>query len=229
MIKVLLLVLLLIVIKFNILSFGEESFLSDIQIDNEYPGTAIQRLNSVHQRLKSLSTEEFNDDWNIVRQLLLWAGGLKILPDAKPGEGNTDHSFNDYNHCDLTTMLGDVISNENLGQVDYIDYNNQLGPGIIKASIKELGPGGSWTTCMIGCNKNPPQDVAHIQFRSRIAFKLVWIPPYFNTFVLIDDNGNFLAKGQPKGFLPPLIERENNYKLVANSKYSIEADKLSVK
>lgn len=34
--------------------------------------------------------------------------------------------------------------------------------------------GGSWSTCLIGCNQNPPQDVAHVQFKSRIAFKLVW-------------------------------------------------------
>ena len=41
--------------------------------------------------------------------------------------------------------------------------------------------GGSWSTCMIGSNKSPPQDVAHLQFKSRIAFKLVWSPPQFNT------------------------------------------------
>ena len=36
------------------------------------------------------------------------------------------------------------------------------------------------------------QDVAHVQFRARIAFKLVWAPPDFNSFVLVDD-------GAPKG------------------------------
>jgi hypothetical protein len=45
------------------------------------------------------------------------AGGLRDLPDAAPGRGYTGHSFNDYNHCDLTTMLGAVAHNENRGQV----------------------------------------------------------------------------------------------------------------
>lgn len=42
-------------------------------------------------------------------------------------------------------------------------------------------PGGSWSTCMYGANQTPPQDVAHIQFQSRIAFKLVWSPPTFDS------------------------------------------------
>lgn len=65
-------------------------------------------------------------------------------------------------------------SNENEGKVAGIAFTNQLGPGIQIASIPELGAGGSWSTCMMGCNQDPPQDVAHLQFRSRIAFKLVW-------------------------------------------------------
>lgn len=34
---------------------------------------------------------------------------------------------------------------------------------------------------MIGANQSPPQDVAHIQFQSRVAFKLVWCPPTFDS------------------------------------------------
>jgi hypothetical protein len=79
-----------------------------------------------------------------------------------------------FKQCDLTTMRGDEADNNNEGRVAGIAYNNRLGEGIRIASIEELGPGGSWSTCMIGCNKEPPQDVAHIQFKSRIAFKLVW-------------------------------------------------------
>ncbi len=45
------------------------------------------------------------------------AGGLRDLPDAAPGRGYTGHSFNDYNHCDLTTMNDSVAQNENRGQV----------------------------------------------------------------------------------------------------------------
>ena len=59
------------------------------------------------------------------------------------------------------------------------------------ASLPELGPGGSWSTCldaqmrkecrrmpklrfsvlpgMNGCHLEPPQDVAHVQFRSRLG------------------------------------------------------------
>ena len=40
---------------------------------------------------------------------------------------------------------------------------------------------------------DPPQDVDHIQFRSRIAFKLGWVPnERFDAFVLVDDDGNEL-------------------------------------
>ena len=102
--------------------------------------------------------------------------------------------------------------------------SNQLGPGISVASLPELGPGGSWSTCLMGCNQvlkkrregviklfrtfllflafipfpfsayytvaqEPPQDVAHLQFKARIAFKLVWCPPKFDRFVLVDDDG----------------------------------------
>ena len=40
---------------------------------------------------------------------ILWAGGLKDIRNAPPGYGYTGHSFNDYNHCDLTTMNGEVL------------------------------------------------------------------------------------------------------------------------
>ena len=53
-----------------------------------------------------------------------------------------------------------------------IAFDNPLGPGIEILSIKELGPGASRSNCMMGCNKEPPQDVAYIKFKSRICFKL---------------------------------------------------------
>ena len=40
--------------------------------------------------------------------------------------------------------------------------------------------------------QDPPQDVAHLQFKSRIAFKLVWCPPNFEKFVLVDDDGELV-------------------------------------
>lgn len=196
-------------------------------VDEEYPGTAVRRLRAVHYRVAQLSEEELSGEWEEVRQRLLWAGGLRNLKSARPGEGYTGHSFNDFNHCDLTTMVGSVASNENRGQVEGIAWGNQLGEGIRIASIPELGPGGSWSTCIIGSNKNPPADVAHRQFKSRIAFKLVWAPPNFEKFVLVDDAGSLLATGAPTGDLPSLRERQMNFKVVQGSKYATAAEKIA--
>lgn len=125
-------------------------------------------------------------------------------------------------------MRDNVSDNENDGSVQGIAIGNQLGTGIRTASLPELGSGGSWSTCMIGCNKDPPQDVAHVQFRSRIAFKLVWCPTeMFDIFVLVDDDGKELAHGKPTGKLPSLQERVVNYKVVAGSKYAVAADKIA--
>jgi len=198
------------------------------EIDPVYPGTAVKRMIAVHERVKSLSSEQLNGEWESVRRNLLWAGGLKDLPNAAPGMGYTGHSFNDFNHCDLTTMLGHVSDSENEGRVQGIAQRNPLGNGIRIASIEELGPGGSWSTCLMGCNRDPPHDVAHIQFQSRIAFKLVWAPPTFTTFVLVDDDGNLLAKGTPSsGRLPHISERQRNYAAVQGGKYATAADQIS--
>jgi len=143
-------------------------------------------------------------------------------------KGYTGHSFNDFNHVDLTTMRDGSSNNTNDGQVKGIAIGNQLGPGIRFASMPELGPGGSWSTCAMGCNSDPPRDVAHIQFRSRIAFKLVWVPnDGYDTFVLIDDDGNELAKGKPVDGLPTIRERKLNYKLVQGSKYARAAEAIA--
>jgi hypothetical protein len=163
-----------------------------------------------------------------VRRRILWAGGLRDLPDSIPGQGYTGHSFNDFNHVDLTCMAEQVSDNENDGSVKGIAIGNRLGSGIKVASLPELGPGGSWSTCAIGCNKDPPQDVAHIQFRSRIAFKLVWVPnENFDAFVVVDDDGEELARGFPTGSLPRLGERQMNYGIVQGSKYAKVADAIA--
>jgi len=196
-------------------------------MDDEYPGTAVTRMNAVRQRVAALASgDELKGAWEDVRRKLLWAGGLRDLPVARPGSGYTGHSFNDYNHVDLTTMLGDAQDNLNDGSVKQIARGNRLGPGIRIASIPELGPGGSWSTCANGCNAEPPRDVAHVQFRSRIAFKLVWVPnENYDVFVLVDDAGELLAKGVPTTGLPPIHERRRNYELVRGSKYAREADR----
>lgn len=198
------------------------------KIDEEYPGTSVLRLRNVHKRIQNLTYDDLNGDWSdVVRPKLLWAGGLKDLRRARPGQGYTGHAFNDWNHCDLTTMRGDDADNENENRVQGIHSRNPLGSGIRIASLKELGPGGSWSTCMMGCHHEPPRDVAHIQFRSRIAFKLVWIPPLFESFVLVDDSGKRLAVGKPTGRLPAFRERKMNFDAVGDGRYSKEAIKIA--
>lgn len=194
-------------------------------IDKMYPGTAVARMKAARERARSLNASSLTMDWVSVRRKILWAAGLKDLPNARPGEGYTGHSFNDWNHVDACTMLGNVQFEENQGRVEGMHYRNPLGKGIVIASDPSLGEGGTWSTCMQGCHHDPPQDVAHIQFKSRIAFKLVWCPPTFKQFVLVDDDGNLLTYGQPTGNLPHIRERQMNYMHVKinDSKYSKNA------
>ena len=132
------------------------------EFDAEYPGTAVIRMNAARARVRQLSAGALDGDWETVRQRLLWAGGMRDLRSARPGAGYTGHSFNDFNHCDLTCMLGSVQGESNTdGAVVGISSSNALGEGIRVASIPELGVGGSWSTCMIGCAEDPPRDVAH--------------------------------------------------------------------
>lgn len=86
----------------------------------------------------------------------------------------------------------------------------------------------SWSTCILGANQEPPRDVAHVQFQARIAFKLVWAPPTFSTFVLVDDAGKLLAKGTPQegSGLPGLQQRQKNFEVVRGGRYATEAEKV---
>lgn len=81
----------------------------------------------------------------------------------------------------------------------------------------------------MGCNSDPPRDVAHLQLRSRIAFKLVWCPPDFTSFVLVDDDGDLLASGTPKGSVPALPQRAANFKLTNSSKYATVANSYNAR
>mmetsp|Transcript_5406 Transcript_5406/g.13091 ORF Transcript_5406/g.13091 Transcript_5406/m.13091 type:complete len:286 (+) Transcript_5406:93-950(+) len=193
---------------------------SSLQIDPDFPGTAVERLNNIQARVIGLTSTELSENWQDVRRKLLWAGGLRDLEDAVPGQGYTGHAFNDDNHCDLTAMLGDVSHNQHTGDLDGIALGNLLGPGIEKASLPELGPGGSWSTCTNGCNMEPPRDVAHVQFRARIAYKLVWCPPDYSTFVLVDDAGELLNYGTPTGELPDIRARQRNFMLTQGGRYA---------
>ena len=111
------------------------------EYDPTYPGTAVLRMNNARERVRSLTSEQLNGEWEQIRKNLLWAGGLRDLTNVPPGLGYTGHSFNDFNHCDLTTMLDQVAHNENEGRVQGIAYRNPLGKGIRIASMEELGPG----------------------------------------------------------------------------------------
>jgi len=97
------------------------------QVDAQYPGTAVVRMNNIRDRVRSLAYEQLNGDWTLVRRSLLWAGGLRDLENAVPGQGYTGHSFNDFNHCDLTAMQEEVAGAENNGQVAGIAADNPLG------------------------------------------------------------------------------------------------------
>ena len=57
-------------------------------IDQEYPGTSVERLRIVQSRVAELNAQEgaLSGPWEEVRRKLLWAGGLKDLPDAMPGK-----------------------------------------------------------------------------------------------------------------------------------------------
>jgi hypothetical protein len=192
--------------------------------DTEFPGTAIDRLENARARVKELAetNELSNAPWEDIRKKLLWAGGLKDLPDARPGQGYTGHCFNDWNHVDLAPISDGVADNQNEGHVPGIAMGNFLGQGIRIASLPELGPGGSWTTCAA-------QNVAALQFRARIAFRLVWVPsPKFDSFVLVDDQGRLLAHGTNiTERLPPMNERYRNYQMVVGTKFAKEADRIA--
>lgn len=200
-------------------SYPFESILENgIQTDPKYPGTAVLRLRSVLNHVHSLP--DLNKNWPEVRQLLLTAGGLK-------DDESTSRAFNDDRHCDLTTMIEDFQYDFNADPSTDKLVQDQLRAQIGKASLPKPGPGGSWFTCINGAHTTPPRDVAHTVFRSRIAFKLVWVPPDFTQFVLVDDEGGELKRGKPTAGLPPKHSRSNVYALVQGGKYAVEADAIA--
>jgi hypothetical protein len=71
----------------NGVSDGMPEQYASASVDPVYPGTAVERLQNVHRRLVELSqTEGWNGPWDEVRRRLLWAGGLRDLPNARPGQ-----------------------------------------------------------------------------------------------------------------------------------------------
>jgi hypothetical protein len=56
-------------------------------VDPDYPGTAVERMHAVRARVAQLAEgDDLNGRWEDVRRKILWAGGLRDLPDAIPGQ-----------------------------------------------------------------------------------------------------------------------------------------------
>merc|ERR1740138_157525 len=105
---------------------GAPATMAELEVDSAYPGTAVERLRNIRARVSELTPAQLSGDWARVRPLILWAGGLRDMPHAQPGDGYTGHSFNDDNHCDLTAMLGEVAHNLNTGSIRGIAVGNRL-------------------------------------------------------------------------------------------------------
>jgi hypothetical protein len=171
--------------------------------------------------------------WEPIRRALLAACLLEDNTTAHAGNGYTGHCFNDFNHVDCCTMLGNRAHHENHGQVEGIAYGNPLGAGIQRASLdggEEAS--GSWCTCQLGAASDPPRDVCHTQFNSAIGFKLVWCPGAttspFSTFAIVSDDGELLGSGTPSSLhdAPSLRERKSNWRVVDGSKYASACGRL---
>ena len=194
--------------------------------DPQYPGTAVHRLGVITRKVRAIPQDVLDGPWEPARRALLDAAGLRA-------DRSTNHAFNDDNHCDVTPMLSGVQQESNAdGAVAQISRGNLLGPHIQAASVVDGDfacaggdAGGSWSTCTNGAHQNPPKDVAHVQFRSRVAFKLVWCPPEFSKFVLVDDEGQLLRTGQPQGG-PHARYRQGNFAIVQGGKYAQAAESV---
>jgi hypothetical protein len=122
-------------------------------VNPDYPGMAVEWMHAVWARVVQLAEgDNPNGHWEDVWRKVLWAGGLRDLPDAIQDRYHQDvaectvqikghmplthilalthgipfscfvkrytgHSFNNFNHMDLTTMLDQVLDNENDGEV----------------------------------------------------------------------------------------------------------------
>ena len=60
-----------------------------MKVDQDYPGTAVDRMLAVRARVAELAVDPsapLNGKWEDVRRKILWAGGLRDLPNAAPGQ-----------------------------------------------------------------------------------------------------------------------------------------------
>lgn len=175
------------------------------QIGSSLPGTATERLNAARDRARSLDGKLIGDFAGIRKQLL-WAAGLA---DISEGEGRTSHCFSDWNHVAATTMQQAEIHNKHNGSVKGMAVGNYLGSSILAASLHEgkgFEQGNSWCTCA----KGAPEDIAHVQFKSEVAFYLVWLKGG-DQFALVTEQGEHLACGHPSKDLPTVSDRKGNW------------------
>ena len=170
-----------------------------------YPGTAVARMLASRERAAPPRLRELGK-WEASQSSSSGRRACATSPTWRPA-GYTGHAFNDANHCDATTMLkvSHNLSEAGKDRVAAIAVGNRLGPGIEVASLPELGEAAADPRVLMVAH-GPPRDVAR-RFRSRIAFKLVWCPPTFETFVLVDDDDALLATGCPTGQDCPTRQR----------------------
>ena len=43
-------------------------------VDPDYPGTAVERMMNVRERVSQLTNEDLNGPWEEIRRKILWAG-----------------------------------------------------------------------------------------------------------------------------------------------------------
>ena len=142
--------------------------------DREYAGTAVERTTNGRARGEP-ERERSLQGLGIRGATDRFYGRRAFGPERRrPGKGKHRHCFNDFNHVDATTMSMDDADNENEGRVAGMHRTNALGEGIRGASDRALGQ--FVVRDILGSNLEPPRDVAHVQFRSKIAWKLVWVP-----------------------------------------------------
>jgi hypothetical protein len=227
------------------------------QVEHDpFPGTSVKRLQAITERVLSLPQNELDGPWPEVRRRLLWAGGLREMPSTSHAFNDWNHcdltpmsdSVKDESNADgqvagisRQNMLGPSIRSASLPEVgpggrsvpfrispfECLRPFHRACSGLALTARFDASP-NSWSTCILGANQEPPRDVAHVQFQSRIAFKLVWAPPTFSSFVLVDDAGKLLAHGTPKegSGLPSLQQRQKNFEVVRGGRYATEAEKF---
>ena len=91
-----------------------------LEVDPEYPGTAVARMRAARERVQTLSSADLSGEWESVRQRILWAAGLKDIKHAAPGRGYTGHAFN---KCSWRVHQGQLLRTIHLNHQPVNDTN----------------------------------------------------------------------------------------------------------